>query len=127
MTMTIDGIYSTIGSINFDSRSMSRNAEESLSFYDRGFARKMEEMFQNDLKRCEEITYKMPEDYYAGDRDLYVTALKSQMAMYSPDGKMPKGGPEFVLSVLQQYDENVKDKQIDLSKTYTTEFVDNAR
>jgi len=74
----------------------------------------------------EEITDKMPEDYYAGDRDLYVTALKSQMAMYSPDGKMPKGGPEFVLSVLQQYDENVKDKQIDLSKTYTTEFVDKA-
>ncbi len=25
---------------------------------------------------------------------------------------------------MQQFDENVKDKQIDLSKTYTTEFVD---
>jgi NitT/TauT family transport system substrate-binding protein len=74
----------------------------------------------------EEITDKMPEDYYAGDKDLYITALKNQMPMYSPDGKMPKGAPEFVLSVLQQYDENVKDKQIDLSKTYTTEFVDKA-
>ena len=47
------------------------------------------------------------------------------MAMYSPDSKMPKGSPEFVLSVLQQFDENVNDKQIDLSKTYTSEFVDN--
>jgi NitT/TauT family transport system substrate-binding protein len=74
----------------------------------------------------EEITDKMPEDYYAGDKDLYITALKNQMPMYSPDGKMPKGAPEFVLSVLQQYDENVKDKQIDLTKTYTTEFVDKA-
>lgn len=72
----------------------------------------------------EEITARMPEDYYAGDKDLYLTALKGQMGMYSPDGKMPKGGPEFVLSVLQKYDDNVKDKQIDLSKTYTTEFVD---
>src|SRR5712691_1823552 len=75
----------------------------------------------------EEIADKMPEDYWAGDKDLYVTALRSQMAMYSPDGRMPKGGPEFVLSVLQQFDENVKDKQFDLSKTYTTEFVDNVK
>jgi len=56
-TMVVDGIYSIIGSINFDTRSMSRNAEESLAFYDRGFARKMEEMFENDKKRCEQITY----------------------------------------------------------------------
>ena len=66
------------------------------------------------------------EDYYAGDKDLYLTALKGQLPMYSPDGKMPAGGPEFVLSVLKQFDENVKDKQIDLSKTYTSEYVDKA-
>ena len=35
-TMVVDGIFSTIGSINFDARSMSKNAEESLAFYDRG-------------------------------------------------------------------------------------------
>ncbi|MEP6767517.1 MAG: cardiolipin synthase [Acidobacteriota bacterium] len=56
-TMVVDGLYSTIGSINFDSRSMSRNAEESLAFYDRGFARKMEAMFEDDRKRCQEITH----------------------------------------------------------------------
>ena len=55
-TAVIDGIYSTIGSINFDTRSMSRNAEESLAFYDAPFAQKMEEMFNEDLKRCDEIT-----------------------------------------------------------------------
>ena len=37
-TMVVDGIFSTIGSINFDARSMSKNAEESLAFYDQGFA-----------------------------------------------------------------------------------------
>ncbi len=72
----------------------------------------------------EQITEQMPPDYYAGDKNLYLTALKGEVGMYSPDGKMPKGGPEFVLSVLQQFDDNVKDKQIDLSKTYTTELVD---
>ena len=75
---------------------------------------------------ADEITAKMPEDYYAGDKELYLTALKGEMGMYSPDGKMPKGGPEFILSVLQQFDDNVKGKTIDLSKTYTTEFVDKA-
>ena len=55
--MVVDGLYSTIGSINFDTRSMSRNAEESLAFYDRGFAKKMEAMFFEDRKRCAEITY----------------------------------------------------------------------
>jgi cardiolipin synthase len=56
-TMVVDGLYSTIGSINFDARSMSRNAEESLAFYDRSFARKMEEMFADDKNRCAEISY----------------------------------------------------------------------
>jgi sulfonate transport system substrate-binding protein len=53
-------------------------------------------------------------------------ALKGEVAMYSPDGRMPKGAPEFVLSVLQQFDDNGKGKSIDLTRTYTTEFVDKA-
>ena len=53
----VDGIFSTLGSINFDTRSMGKNAEESLAFYDRPFAEKLEAMFNDDLKRCREITY----------------------------------------------------------------------
>jgi cardiolipin synthase len=56
-TLVIDGIYSTIGSINFDARSMNRNAENAVAFYDRDFAAKMEEMFQRDKQRCKEISY----------------------------------------------------------------------
>jgi cardiolipin synthase len=56
-TLVVDGLFSTIGSINFDVRSMSKNAEESLSFYDRSFSETMEAMFQRDLKRCHEVTY----------------------------------------------------------------------
>jgi cardiolipin synthase len=56
-TMVVDGIFSTIGSINFDTRSMNRNAEESLAFYDRAFAEKVEAMFNDDLTRCKEITF----------------------------------------------------------------------
>ena len=56
-TFTVDGIFSTIGSINFDQRSMGKNAEESLAFYDRDFTGKIEEMFNDDLKQCREVTH----------------------------------------------------------------------
>ncbi len=56
-TLVVDSLYATIGSINFDARSMNNNAEESLAFYDRGFAEKMEKMFADDRKNCDEVTY----------------------------------------------------------------------
>jgi cardiolipin synthase len=55
--MVVDGIYSIIGSINFDVRSMRKNAEESLGFYDRDLGRKMEEAFREDLKKCHQVSY----------------------------------------------------------------------
>lgn len=74
-----------------------------------------------------EITDKMPTDYYANDKELYLKALEQSLQIYSPDGKMPPDGPPTVLKVLQSFDENVKGKTIDLSKTYTTEFVTKAK
>jgi len=55
--LVVDGLFGTIGSINFDVRSMSKNAEESLSFYDRPFADLIDAMFLRDLDRCHEVTY----------------------------------------------------------------------
>ena len=75
---------------------------------------------------AEEIAAKMPADYYAGNKDLYITALKNQMAIFSPDGKMPTGGPESVLKLENQTNQAVKGKQIDLNATYTNEFVNSA-
>jgi NitT/TauT family transport system substrate-binding protein len=70
-----------------------------------------------------EIAEKMPKDYYGKNKELYVQALQNSLPMYSPDGKMPVGGPETVLSVLAGFNPNVKGKHIDLSRTYTNEFV----
>ena len=74
-----------------------------------------------------EIADKMPKDFYAGDKDGYVKALADGKAMFTPDGVMPAGGPETVLAVLSAFSKNVKGKTIDLSKTFTTEFVKNAK
>lgn len=73
-----------------------------------------------------EITEKMPKDYYANNKALYLQALQNSLPMYSPDGRMPKDGPETVLKVLAAFNPNVKGKHIDLSKTYTNAFVDAA-
>jgi cardiolipin synthase len=56
-TAVVDGIFSIIGSINFDTRSMDKNAEESIAFYDRGLAARLEATFDADLKHCRLITY----------------------------------------------------------------------
>ena len=53
----IDGLFSIVGSINFDARSLRQNAEDSFAFYDRDFAARMEAMFAADQKTCHEVTY----------------------------------------------------------------------
>ena len=70
-----------------------------------------------------EIAEKMPKEYYGNNKALYVQALQNSLAMYSPGGRMPAGGPETVLAVLAGFNPNVMGKHIDLSKTYTDEFV----
>ncbi len=74
-----------------------------------------------------EIADKMPKEYMVGDRDGYIRALDGGRGMYSPDGLMPATGPETVLAVLGGFSKNVKGKTIDLAKTFTTEFVKNAK
>jgi cardiolipin synthase A/B len=52
----VDGLFATVGTINFDARSMRDNAEESMAFYDGAFAAQLEASFSEDLKRCRELT-----------------------------------------------------------------------
>ncbi|MBB3610257.1 ABC transporter substrate-binding protein [Rhizobium sp. BK602] len=80
-----------------------------------------------DTHSAAEIAEKMPKDFYVGDKDGYVKALAASKGMFTPDGMMPEGGPEIVLKVLSEFSKNVKGKQIDLSRTYTTAFVKAAK
>ncbi len=56
--MVVDGIWSTVGSINFVNRSMKKNAEVNFAIYDRAFAQKVEAMVLDDLVRCDILTKK---------------------------------------------------------------------
>ncbi len=73
-----------------------------------------------------EIAGKMPADYYAGNHDLYVTALQNQISIFGTDCKMPAGGPETVMKIQQAYVPSFKGKTANLSETYTNEFANKA-
>jgi NitT/TauT family transport system substrate-binding protein len=75
---------------------------------------------------ADEIAAKMPADYMAGDKTLYVSALKGQLEIFGTDCKMPVGGPETVLKIEQNYVASFKGKTADLSKTYTNDFASKA-
>ncbi|MCO5969978.1 ABC transporter substrate-binding protein [Actinoallomurus soli] len=75
-----------------------------------------------------EIAAKMPADYAGGDPKLYEKAVADSIGMFTADGVMPADGAKNVLNVLAQFSPNVKGRQdsVDLSKTYTTEYVSKA-
>ncbi|MGI5438185.1 ABC transporter substrate-binding protein [Streptomyces shenzhenensis] len=75
---------------------------------------------------ADEIAAKMPADYSQGNKTLYAEAIKSTLPMFTDDGVMPQNGPETVEKVLKAFNPNIKNAQVDLSKTYTTEFVEKA-
>ena len=73
-----------------------------------------------------QIADKMPAEYYAGDKSLYVQALQNQLQIFGSNCKMPAGGPENVLKIEQNFVSSFKGKTADVSKTYTNTFADKA-
>ena len=60
-TMTVDGIWATIGSTNLDTRSFALNEELNAVLYDKDVARQLETIFADDLRysrRIEHVTWR---------------------------------------------------------------------
>jgi NitT/TauT family transport system substrate-binding protein len=74
----------------------------------------------------EEIMAKMPEELVGADKALYLAALKNTIPMFSTTGRMDPKGAEAVLGVFSQSSPEVAKAKIDLSKTYTNKFVEQA-
>ena len=54
--MVVDDLWSSVGSTNFDNRSFRLNDEANLNVYDREFAQRQREIFDEDLKKSKRIT-----------------------------------------------------------------------
>ncbi|MBN0047157.1 ABC transporter substrate-binding protein [Streptomyces actuosus] len=73
---------------------------------------------------ADEITDRLPPRYYQDiGKEVYARALEHQKDMYSPTGFMPADGPRTVLKVLSGFDPTVEGHSIDLSRTFTDDFV----
>jgi cardiolipin synthase len=55
--MVVDGLWSTVGSTNFDNRSFRLNDEANLNVLSASFAQRQTAIFNDDLKRSRRITY----------------------------------------------------------------------
>ena len=55
--LIVDGLWSSVGSTNFDGRSFRLNDEANLNVYDEEFARLQTGAFDADLKKTRRITY----------------------------------------------------------------------
>jgi NitT/TauT family transport system substrate-binding protein len=71
----------------------------------------------------QEIAASMPKTFRGDDEALYAEALKASMPMFSPDGLMAAEGAEVVRTLLAGSMEKVRNATIDVSKTYTNEFI----
>ena len=71
----------------------------------------------------QEIADRTPKVFRGEDDALYVQALTASMPMFSPDGAMTPGGAEQVRTLLAESMDKVRGAAIDVSKTYTNEFV----
>jgi NitT/TauT family transport system substrate-binding protein len=75
----------------------------------------------------EEIMAKMPPELVGKNKELYLTALKSTIPMYSETGRMDPKGADAVLAVFSESSPEVAKANVDVSKTFTNKFVEQAK
>lgn len=74
----------------------------------------------------EDIAKTVPEEFWLGDKALYMAALKASAPMYSRTGIIPPEGMTNAFRMLTQFDPELKDAKVDLSKTFDDRFVKKA-
>jgi NitT/TauT family transport system substrate-binding protein len=74
----------------------------------------------------EEIAATVPEDYYLGDKPLYIAAVKANKPVYSLTGLIPPAGMKSAADMLLAFDDELRDAKIDLAKSFDDRFVKKA-
>jgi NitT/TauT family transport system substrate-binding protein len=74
----------------------------------------------------EQIAATVPEEYFLGDKPLYVAAVKANKPVYSLTGVIPAAGMKSASDMLLAFDDELKDAKVDLAKTFDGRFVQKA-
>jgi cardiolipin synthase len=79
--MTVDELWVSVGSTNFDDRSFRLNDEANLNVYDSGFAARQAGIIREDLRHCREVTLEAWRHRPARERvtDWLAGLLRSQL------------------------------------------------
>ena len=76
---------------------------------------------------AEDIMAKMPEEMVGKDKAQYLAALKNTIPMYSETGKMDPKGADAVLAVFSEGSPEVAKANVDVAKTFTNKYVEQAK
>jgi NitT/TauT family transport system substrate-binding protein len=74
----------------------------------------------------DEILDTIPAEYFFGDRATYAKALKANLLVYSRTGMITRQGMESALKMMATFDPDIKDKKVDLQKTFDDRFIKRA-
>jgi NitT/TauT family transport system substrate-binding protein len=74
----------------------------------------------------DEIVDTVPPEYFLGDRATYVRALKTNLLVYSRTGIITAQGMSSALNMMATFDPDLKDRKVDLQKTFDDRFVKRA-
>jgi NitT/TauT family transport system substrate-binding protein len=75
----------------------------------------------------EDVMAKMPPEMVGKNKELYLAALKNTIPMYSETGRMDPKGADAVLAVFSESSPEVAKANVDVLKTYTNKFVEQAK
>jgi NitT/TauT family transport system substrate-binding protein len=74
----------------------------------------------------DDIMAKVPPEFYQQNPAVYRQALQNNLPSFSPDGLMPKQGPENVYKTMVRFDPAIAKAKIDIAATYTNSFAEQA-
>jgi len=70
-----------------------------------------------------EIAAAVPEEYFLGDKALYIAAVAANKPVYSLTGVIPAAGMQSAADMLLAFDEELKGAKVDLAQTFDDRFV----
>ena len=71
----------------------------------------------------DEIAATVPEEYFLGDKALYLAAVKANKQVYSLTGLIAPAGMQSSFDMLTAFDPDLKAAKVDLSRTFEDRFV----
>jgi NitT/TauT family transport system substrate-binding protein len=79
-----------------------------------------------DKATPEQVADNVPKEYWLGDKELYMAAVKASLQIYSRDGIVSADSQQRSIAFLKQFDKEIAAATIDPAKTWDERFVKKA-